>query len=191
MRYTLLALILIFSLSGCNDNEEKALQEAKMAKAAQEKLQKELNIKEAALQKATQDAKNAKVALEVEQKEHQLALEKEKLHQVKILQTIEQNKKLSKVGIAVDDSKITVDTNKTKAFFKNLGKSIEGKLQKLTRDAQKGLVDEQGAGIKIDKNNINIDLNKTKDFLETWGKSMQIFVKDIDDIAKRFDNQTN
>ncbi|MEA1880047.1 MAG: hypothetical protein U9N11_05345 [Campylobacterota bacterium] len=191
MRYTLLSLILIVFLSGCNGDEEKALQEAKVAKAAQVKLQKELHLKETALQKATEEANKAKVALELQKKEHQIALEKEKSHQEKISQTIAQNEKLSKVGIAVNDSRITIDTNKTKDFFKNLGKNIEHKLQKLTRDAQKGLVDEQGAGIKIDKNNINIDLNKTKDFLENWGKSMQIFVKDIDDIAKRFENQTN
>ncbi|CAA6813945.1 MAG: Unknown protein [uncultured Sulfurovum sp.] len=190
MRYTLLSFILLFSLSACNDNEEKALQEAKVAKVEQAKLQQELDLKETQLQKAIEEAKKAKVALQLQQKEYQKALEQQRSRQEKISHTIKQNEKLSKVGIAVDENRITIDTNKTKDFFKNLGKNIENKLQKLTRDVQRGLVDEKGPGIKIDKDNINIDLNKTKNFLETWGKSMQIFVNDIDDIAKRFEDQT-
>ena len=101
----------------------------------------------------------------------------------------EKNNKFSKIGITTEDDKVIIDTNKTKSFFKNIAHQIQTKMDKLNKDLEKGIVNEEEAGIEMDETHINIDLNKTKSFLETWGKKLQGFVKGFDDIAKEFDTQ--
>lgn len=101
----------------------------------------------------------------------------------------EQNSTYSKIGITSEDGKITIDTNKTKSYFKDLAHQMKTKMDKMSKDLEKGIIKNEEAGIEMDETHINIDLNKTKTFLETWGKKMQGFVKEFDEIAKEFDNQ--
>ena len=93
--------------------------------------------------------------------------------------------KLSKVGIEIEGSKIIIDTNKTKGFFKSIAHRLEAKMQKLQQDLQKGKLVEDSAGVEIDEQRIHIDLNKTQSFLESWGSKMQSFVKDIDALSEK------
>jgi hypothetical protein len=98
-----------------------------------------------------------------------------------------QNSKLSQVGISVHDKEITINPEKAKDFFNNIGKRIEEKLRSLTKDLDKGMVEGQDTGVHIGNNNINIDLNKTQNFLNIWGKKMQNFVKEMDKMAKEME----
>ena len=151
---TLLSLLILFSLSGCQDKkEDQAKHDAKIAQEARAQLIKE------------QDAAKKKQA------------------------ELEKNSKFSQIGVTSKEGKITIDTNKTKEYFKGLAHQMKTKMDKMSTDLEKGIIKNEEAGIEMDETHINIDLNKTKTFLETWGKKMQGFVKEVDSIAKEFDAQ--
>ncbi len=154
MKYILLSLLILFSLSGCQDKkEDQAQHDAKIAQEARVQL-----LKEQAEEKKTQEE-------------------------------LEKKNKYSKVGITTEDGKIIIDTNKTKSYFKDLAHQMKTKMDKMSKDLEKGIVKNEEAGIEMDETHINIDLNKTKTFLDAWGKKIQGFVKEFDGIAKEFDNQ--
>ncbi len=183
MQNLLLSMILLFSLSACGDNKQQATHNTQLTQkvnAEKTALLAEIKAKDEALQKARLEAKVAQEKLLVQ----------EQAQKEKSLKQTKQNDKLSKVGIQVKENIITIDTNKTKDFFKTIGDKLRDKLQKITGELEKGMLDEEDAGIKIDDSHINIDFNKTKDFLETWGKKMQGFVKEFDDMAKEMDINT-
>ena len=130
------------------------------------------------------------LAQEKAKKEAFLKEELRKTEEAKRIQTQQsQNEKLAPTGIEIKDNKITIDTNKTKDFFQQLGKNLESKMSKLAQSLEKGIVDAKEAGVHIDDSHINIDLNKTKDFLEIWGKQLQGFVKEFDSMAKKIDSE--
>jgi hypothetical protein len=156
MKHTLLSLLILFSLSGCQDKKEDQTQhDAKIAQEARDQLLKEQS--------------EAKKKQEAEEK----------------------NSNLSQIGIASKDGKIIIDTNKTKSYFKDLAHQMKTKMDKMSKDLEKGIVKNEEAGIEMDETHINIDLNKTKHFLDTWGKKMQEYVKGFDEVAKEFDTQNN
>ena len=200
MRNLLLSLTLLFTLNACGDAQEEAakqaklIQEANKAKAEKDALLVELKAKEKALAKAREEARSIQAKLLAEEKARKeafLKAEARKAEAAKHIATQQTtNKKLSPVGIEIKENKITIDTNKTKDFFQQLGKNIEAKMTQLTQKLEKGIVDEKEAGVHIDDSHINIDLNKTKDFLETWGKQLQGFVKEFDNMAKEIDNKS-
>lgn len=199
MRNLLLSLALLFTLNACGDAQEEAekeaklVQEAREANAQKDALLIELKAKEKALAEARAEAKAAQnklLAKEKEKKEAFLKEEARKSEEAKHSATQQsQNKKLSPVGIEIKENKITIDTNKTKDFFQQLGKNLEAKMTQLTQKLEKGIVDEKEAGIHIDDSHINIDLNKTKDFLETWGKQLQGVVKQFGSMTKEIDSE--
>jgi uncharacterized lipoprotein YehR (DUF1307 family) len=155
-KHILLAMILLLSLTGCQDYKEKqAKHDANIAQEARVQLLKE-----------QADAKKKQ-------------------------EELEKNNKYSKIGITTEEGKIIIDTNKTKSYFKDLAHQMKTKMDKMSKDLEKGIVKNKEAGIEMDETHINIDLNKTKNFLDTWGKKMQGFVKEFDNIAKEFDNQNN
>jgi len=169
-------LLLIFSLSACNKDEQKVQQKLTQVQAEKDALVAEIKVKNEALNKARLEAKMAKEQL--------LKQEKEKKESI-------QNNKLSKIGITIDKQKITLDTNKTKEFFRKISQTFSNKVKKITQDLEKGILDEKCAGVNIDKTHVNIDFNKTKNFLDTWGQKMRGFVKDFDDISKVIDTQAH
>jgi hypothetical protein len=183
-------------LSSCGEEETKKIQEMKAtqkdkatieAKAQKDALLAELKAKDLALEKARKETQNAQAKLLAQEQEKKEAFLKEQRQKEKEIKQIAQNEKLSHVGINIDNNKITIDTDKTKDFFKKLGQNFEDKIKKVTQDIEKGIIDQKDAGVKIDHDTINIDLNKTKDFLELWGKKMQGFVKEFDTMAKEID----
>jgi hypothetical protein len=103
----------------------------------------------------------------------------------------EKNSKFTQMGIASKDGKVTIDTNKTKQYFKNLAHIMKNKMDKMSKDLEKGIVKNKEAGIEMDETHINIDLNKTKHFLDIWGKKIQAYVNDFDEITKEFQTQNN
>jgi hypothetical protein len=134
--------------------------------------------------KEEQAQHDAKIAQEA-----RTELLKEQAEAKKEQEELEKNNKFSKIGITSEDGKIIIDTNKTKSYFKDLAHQMKTKMDKMSKDLEKGIVKNEEAGIEANETHINIDLNKTKSFLDTWGKKMQGFVKEFDDIAKEFDNQ--
>ena len=167
-------LLLILSLSACNKDEQKVQQKLTQVQAEKDALVAEIKVKNKALNKARLEAKIAKEQLLKQEKEKKESL---------------QNDKLSKIGITIDKHKITLDTNKTKEFFRNISQTFGNKVKKITQDLEKGILDEKCAGVNIDKTHVNIDFNKTKNFLDAWGQKMQGFVKEFDDISKVIDTQ--
>ncbi|HIP28649.1 MAG TPA: hypothetical protein EYG82_05675 [Sulfurovum sp.] len=191
MRYLLLSFILLFSFSACTDDsaqKEMLIKKLKeTAEAEKNLLRSEIRAKETALKKA--QLASEKLQLETSQLKKELFTEK-KLHialqNKKVLaETMPpKDEKLSKIGISIQENKITLDTDKTKDFFENFARNISSTLEKASKELQQGTLTEDDAGIHIDENTINIDLNKTKDFLQEWGEKMQGFIKEFDTIAQ-------
>lgn len=184
MRYLLLTLTLLLTFSACTDDsakhETKIANITKEAEAKQEILRAEIQEKSAALKKAQLETKLAKEELQAQKKLLVETHKKKELEQTRSTK----DEKLSKLGISIKDSSITIDTNKTKDFFENIGKQLGEKLKKVTQEIQEGSLIERDAGIQIDESHINIDLNKTKDFLQEWGTKMQGFIKEFDTMAQ-------
>jgi len=157
MRHLLITLILLLSLTGCQDKEKEAQIQA---------------------ERDAQIAKKVRAEVQAEYKAEQLKKDKE----------TKENAKFNKVGINVNDGTITIDTNKTKDFFKQFSKKMEAKMKKISDDLQQGIVDSKEAGINIDNEHVNIDLNKTKTFLEDWAKKIQVFAHEFDNTSKDLDN---
>ncbi|MEA1953138.1 MAG: hypothetical protein U9O24_01955 [Campylobacterota bacterium] len=156
MKHILLTVILLFSLTACQDNkEEQAKHDAKVAQEAREQLLQELKLKEE------------------QQKEEE-----------------SKNNKLAHMGISTYDGKITIDTNKTQHFFKDIANKLKDRMHKINEDLKDNTLDHKEAGIQIDKGHVSIDLNKTKSFLDHWGIKMKVFAQEFNDLAKEFDNNT-
>lgn len=104
----------------------------------------------------------------------------------------EKKSEFNKMGINVNEGTITIDTNKTKSFFNELGKQMDLKMKKMAEDMEKGFVEDKNAGIEINPQYIHIDLNKTRDLLLQWGQQMQVFVEEFDRMTKSVEtNSTN
>ena len=100
--------------------------------------------------------------------------------------------KLRKMGITMEEGTITIDTNKTKDFFRDLNKKMGEKMKKFSDDMEKGIVETKEAGIEINEQHIHIDLNKTQDLLIEWGKKIEDFMQEFDEMAKTLEtNSTN
>jgi hypothetical protein len=154
MRYLLMSLILLLSFTGCEDKEQQAKHDAKIAQQARAELLAELEAK-----KDLQDKNNTK---------------------------------LNNMGINIEDGTITIDTNKTKDFFRDLNQKMGEQMKKLSDDMEKGILETKEAGIEINEQHIHIDLNKTQDLLVDWSKKIQVFVQEFDEMANTLDmNNTN
>ncbi len=186
MRHTLLILLILFSFTACQDKEqaqkEQAIRDAQIVKKVRLELEKEFARKEAKLQQA------------LEEKEAQL-LKQQTLSQNTLTHTSQKDMntptdKLSNMGINVKEGVISIDTNKTRDFFKTLSNTMNAKIEKVNNDIEKGILDIKNAGIKINNEHINIDLNKTKELLDTWSQKMQIFVQEFDSLSQNIDKNT-
>ncbi|UPT77474.1 hypothetical protein MN086_10555 [Sulfurovum sp. XGS-02] len=162
MRYLLIMLTLLLSLTGCEDKEQLAKQQAAHD---------------------TQIAQQARAELLAE-------LEAEKLRKQKESQ--EKNEtKLNKMGVRMNDGIITIDTNKTKAFFRDFNQKMSAKMKKISDDLEKGIIETKEAGVEMNEEYIHIDLNKTQDLLQEWGKKMQIFVQELDEMARTIETNAS
>ena len=96
----------------------------------------------------------------------------------------ESSSTMRRMGISKEDGVITIDTNKTKNFFDEMGKQITRQMKKFSEDLDEG----RGAGIEANESQIRIDLHKTGNFLERWGKKMEEFADELEDLSKEFEN---
>lgn len=162
MKHLLITLILLLTLTGCQDKEndakKQAAHDAKIAAQARAEVRAEFEAKEA--------AKKARIEAE-------------------------KNTNLNQMGIGMNNGTLTIDTNKTKSFFNALNKKMEQQMKKISDDLQKGIIDAQEEGIQVNDERITIDLNKTKSLLEIWGKKIQVFAKEFDNVAKSLEVNTS
>lgn len=178
MRYLLIILTFLLFFTGCqekshSDQEVQAKQDAKIAQQAREELLAELEVKkqqELKQQKTQRQAINTPIKQTADIKEE--------------LSMRVQNTKLNPIGIHVEKNSITIDTNKTKAFFEELSQKMSLQMKKISDDFKQGVIDTKEAGIEINKQHINIDLNKTQNMLDDWGKKIKSFIHEIDDISE-------
>lgn len=133
--------------------------------------------------KNTQAKHDAKIAQQAREELLAELKEKEKRAQ--------ENDRLSQIGITTVGSKIIIDTNKTKGFFKDLGNKMKNRIEKLSKDIEEGRIKNKDVGIAIDESHISVDLNRTNNFLKKWGEKMEKFVKDIDTIMKEASGTKN
>ena len=91
--------------------------------------------------------------------------------------------KLEELGIKVEGSKVIIDTNKTKQFFKQVTKQLQSKVVKIEKELQKGVVEEKDMGIEINKSEVKVDLNKTTQYLKKWKDKIEGLVKDLSDTS--------
>lgn len=99
--------------------------------------------------------------------------------------------KLSRMGVDIDNGIITIDTNKTKDFFRELNQKMAAQISKISDDLEKGIIETKEAGVEVTEQHIYIDLNKTQDLLQDWGKKMQVFVQEIDEMAKTLETNSS
>lgn len=161
MRHLLIALMLLFVFTGCEDREQlakdQAAHDAKIAQQAREELLAELEAEKARIRKESEEKNETK---------------------------------LTQMGVQMDDGIITIDTNKTKGFFRELNEKMSVQIKKISDDLEKGVIETKEAGVEMNEQYIHIDLNKTKKLLQEWGEKMQVFMQEFDDMAHSLDTNT-
>jgi len=180
MRYLLVTLTLLLSLSGCQDkkqlNEEaQAKHDAKIAQQARAEVLAELQAGKLKIEKVQTEKLQKKVLQEQGLPEDKHSLE-------------HKNAQLNQMGIHMEKDSITIDTNKTKEFFNDLSKKLDVQMKKISDDLEKGIIETKDAGVEINEKHIHIDLNKTQNMLEDWGKKIQVFVQEYDKITNNIEN---
>jgi len=149
MKYLLMTLAILFTLSGCqNSQENQAEHDAKVAAQAKAELRAELK------------------------KEQEEAAKKR-------AETLQKENKLAHIGITTDNGKLIIDTNKTKSYFQKMAEKLKAHADKFAKDFNEGKVNNPEAGIVVTDTQVNIDLNKTKSFLDTWGKTIEQYAKEF------------
>lgn len=158
MRHLLMMLMLLFAFTGCEDREQLAKDQAAHD---------------------AQIAQQAREALLAELEAQKAELQK---------RSQEKNEtKLTQMGVHMDDGVITIDTNKTKDFFRDLNEKMAVRIKKISDDLEKGVIETKEAGVEMREQQLHIDLNKTQDFLQEWGRKMQVLMQEFEDMTKSLD----
>ncbi len=162
MKQILSLLLVLFAFTGCDQKkEDQTAHDAKVAQQAREQLLKELKAKEKAERSTLPEAHT-------------------------------EQSTLVQAGIkTTPDGKIIIDTNKTKSYFEKMAKRMKEKMDKLASDMKKGALEEKEAGIEVSQEKIVIDVNRTKGFMEQWAKKMETFVKEMDEVARTIEPDSN
>ena len=160
MRHFLIMLTLLLSLTGCEDKEQlakdQAAHDAKIAQQARAELLAELEAQKEALKRSQE----------------------------------ENETKLMQMGVRMDDGIITIDTNRTKDFFRALNQKMAVEIQKISEDLKKGIIEKKEAGVEMKDQQLHVDLNKTQGLLQEWGKQMQGFMQELGNVTKSLDTNT-
>ena len=160
MRHFIIMLALLLSLTGCEDREQlakdQAAHDAKIAQQARAELLAEIEAQKEALKKSQE----------------------------------ENETKLGQMGFRMEDGIITIDTNRTKDFFRALNEKMAAEIEKISEDLKKGVIEKKEAGVEMKDQQLHIDLNKTRDLLDEWGKYMQIYMQEFHDMTKPLDTNS-
>lgn len=171
MQNLLLSLLILLSFNSCdNPQEEQAKREAQIA----QKVRAEMLAQ-----------------FEAEKEAQRLAYEKELLKAREINKTTpnppENESKLSMMGINISSEGISIDTNKTKTYIRDVSDNIDKNIKEIGDNLEKGIIQTKDAGIDINEKHIHIDLNKTQNLIEDWGNKVKGFVNQFDEMAKNLD----
>jgi len=100
---------------------------------------------------------------------------------------------MHKIGFDAKDGVISLDTNKTKGYFKELGENIKDTSKALSKDIKENTLKvTKEIGIEMDKNgSLKIDPNKTKSFMEDMGDKMENIVNDVDSFTRTLTQEKN
>ena len=171
--YTWLSVALLIGfMTGCESKEEKE-------QVKQAELFKEEQIQKAA-QKVEEDKKVAKVAKEA-------VTEKARLAAIQA----ENPSAMNKMGVSMEEGKLTIDTNKAKEFFTIFKKKLDDTSEQIDKEIREGnLTLTIPVGIEVTNRKVSIDINKTKSFLDSWGERMTDFAKEFDTMTKTLHNDT-
>jgi uncharacterized lipoprotein YehR (DUF1307 family) len=142
MKHILLSIILLLSLSGCQDKkEEQAKHDAKIAQEARAELLKELKEQEEAKKRQEElEKKNKFSEIGITTEDGKIIIDtnktkgffkematKMKDSMEKLSQDLEKSMiKDDNAGIEVNETHINIDLNKTKSFLDNWGKKMQG-----------------------------------------------------------------
>jgi uncharacterized lipoprotein NlpE involved in copper resistance len=147
--------------------------------------------------KEKQEAHDAKIIAQARAELLTELQEKKILKEKEALKDVKENK-LSHLGITNKDGTLSINTNQTKAYFKNIADNIQKSIHKYKTNMKNGVIYEREAGIEINTTHINLDLNKTKNFLDHWGRKVNEYIqefkkltKDIDKTIQKDSNGTN
>ncbi len=187
MRYLLVTLTLLLSLTGCQDKkqldeEAQAKHDAKIAQQARAEVLADLQAGKVQIEKLQKEVTQVQALPEDNLNQTQTHTKEEK-HSLE-----HKNAQLNQMGIHMEKDSITIDTNKTKEFFNDLSKKLNVQMKKISDDLGKGIIETKEAGVEINEEHIHIDLNKTQSMLEDWGKKIQVFVEGFDDITNNIEN---
>ncbi|SHO80554.1 hypothetical protein MNB_SV-15-73 [hydrothermal vent metagenome] len=112
-----------------------------------------------------------------------------------ISDTKEKKKHISivkKIGFSSKDGIVSIDTNKAKSYFSDLGKNIKDKSKQLSSELKsKSLKVTKDMGIELNKDSLNIDFNKTKEFAKSISKDIKVFANDINQFTKKIKAEIN
>lgn len=102
---------------------------------------------------------------------------------------LQKNNKLGHMGISTDEGKLIIDTHKTKDFLQQMAEKMKDHADKLSKDFEKGVIDDKEAGIEMNQTHINIDLDKTKSFLENWEKTLESYAKEFNKMTQEYSKE--
>jgi len=141
MKYALLSILILFSLSGCQDKkEEQAQHDAKIAQEARAELLKELKAKEEAKKKQEElEKKNKFSKIGITTEDGKIIIDtnktkgffkdvanKIKTEMDKMSKDLEKGLiKNDEAGIELNETHINIDLNKTKNFLDTWGKKMQ------------------------------------------------------------------
>jgi len=87
---------------------------------------------------------------------------------------------LGKMGIEVEQGRISIDTRKARNYFEALERQLSQGVNQGVQRARRHASGADDIGIHVSRDRVEIDLNKTKNFLKIWGESMKILGEELD-----------
>jgi len=133
-----------------------------------------------------QEAHDAKIVAQARAELLTELKNKKILKEQEALKDVKENK-LSHLGITNKDGTLSINTNQTKAYFKNIADNIHKSIYKYKTNIKNGVINEQEAGIEINTTHISLDLNKTKNFLDHWGRKVNEYIREFEKLTKDID----
>ena len=101
------------------------------------------------------------------------------------------NELFSKIGIDVENEKISIDFAKTKEFFNALKKRVEHASENIEKNFQEETDDpKENLGIKIDKEYIEVDLGEAKSFITDIGTKIEELLASLEHSVDKFNKKS-
>jgi len=180
-----LSCLVVLAMAGCESKQEKEqVKQAELFK--QEQVQKAATEAKAKVvaQKSAEREAAAKALTQKRAREEQERLAAEKANEPSVME---------KMGVTMQDGKITIDTNKTVEFFSIFQEKLDNTTRELDRELSEGnLTMTVPVGVEVTSEKVSIDLNKSKSFFDSWGEKMLGFAKEFDKMTQMLheDNHT-